>query len=161
MKVFFLRHAEAEDVAASDYERRLTDRGREQARRVGTFCLGNDCVPEVILTSPLVRAEQTAQVVAGVMPGCEAVIERWLASGMSADDFFEQIGSYKAHASVMVVGHEPDLSETISAALGSTNFSAVRVRKASLTLVEFGAVRAGGGRLDWSLPVRLMGGGNG
>ncbi len=157
MKVFFLRHAEAEDAAASDFERRLTPAGQKQARRVGTFCLRNDYVPEVILTSPLVRAEQTAQIVAQVLPGCEMVTERWLASGMGADDFFEGIGAYKQHSSVMVVGHEPDFSETISAALGSTGFSVVRVRKASVTLVDFGSVRAGGGRLDWSLPVRLMG----
>lgn len=117
----------------------------------------NDCVPELILTSPLVRAEQTAQVVAQSFPGGETVTERWLASGMGAEDFFAGMSAYKKHASVMVVGHEPDFSETISAALGSTGFSAVRVRKASLTLLDFATLRPGAGRLDWSLPVRLMG----
>ncbi len=157
MKVFFLRHAEAEDAAASDFERRLTSTGRQQARRVGTFCLRNEFVPEIILTSPLVRAEQTAQIVAQVLPGCEVVTERWLASGMSGSRFFEGIVAYRMHGSVMVVGHEPDFSEAISAAVGSASLAAVRVRKASVTLVDFGALRPGNGWVDWSLPVRLMG----
>lgn len=159
MKIFFLRHAEAEDHAASDFDRRLTATGCKQARTVGRFCADYGFLPEVVLSSPLVRAEETARIVVSQFPGGEVVVERWLASGMSAGDFFEGIGAHQNSASVMVVGHEPDFGETISAALGSTSSSVVRVRKASLTLVDFGGrrVRPGTGRLDCCVPVRLMG----
>ena len=64
MNLYLLRHAEAEEEAASDGERKLTERGREQARTIGRFCARNDLYPEKIITSPLVRAQQTAKIVA-------------------------------------------------------------------------------------------------
>jgi phosphohistidine phosphatase len=64
MNLYLLRHAEAEEEAASDEERQLNNRGREQARTVGRFCARNDLYPGKILTSPLARARQTAQIVA-------------------------------------------------------------------------------------------------
>src|SRR5260370_8172594 len=64
MNLYLLRHADAEEEAASDGERQLTGRGREQARPIGRFCARNDLYPEKIITSPLVRAQQTAKIVA-------------------------------------------------------------------------------------------------
>ncbi len=112
--------------------------------------------PDVILSSPLVRAEQTARCVAKRLGGAEVVVERWIASGMGAEDFFEGIAGYAKLTSVFLVGHEPDFSETISAALGVTNSTAIQVRKASLTTVDFYSLRPGAGRLQFSIPVRLM-----
>ncbi len=156
MLVSFLRHAEAEDIATSDFDRALTAKGLEQADKVGVFCARFGLVPDVILSSPLVRAEQTARCVAKRLGGAEVVIERWIASGMGAENFFEEIAAYAKMTSVIVVGHEPDLSETISASLGVTSATAIQVRKASLTMIDLRAVRAGAGRLQFSIPVRLM-----
>ena len=156
MLVSFLRHAEAEDVAASDFDRRLTENGERQARAVGKFCARTGTVPELILASPLARAEETARIVADAVGGVEVVVEQWLASGMGANDFFEGIGGYKKLERVMVVGHEPDFSETISAAVGCASGTAVHVRKASLTLIDFRVLRSSGGRIEVCLPVRLM-----
>ncbi len=64
MNLYLLRHAEAEQEAASDGERQLTERGRGQARTIGRFCARNDLYPETIITSPLARAQQTAKIVA-------------------------------------------------------------------------------------------------
>ncbi len=156
MLISFLRHAEAEDIATSDFDRVLTAKGLEQADKVGKFCAMSGLVPDVILSSPLVRAEQTARCVAKRLDGVEVIVERWIASGMGASDFFEGIGGYSKMKNVLLVGHEPDFSETISAALGVTSATAIQVRKASLTMVDLYALRAGAGRLQFSIPVRLM-----
>jgi len=58
MLVTFLRHAEAEDAVTTDFDRRLTAKGLEQADKAGRFCVRCGLIPDVIVTSPVVRAEQ-------------------------------------------------------------------------------------------------------
>ena len=74
MTIGFLRHAEAEDVAASDFGRRLTTKGLEQAAKVGKFCMRNGFVPDLIITSPVVRARQTAERIATAAEAARAEI---------------------------------------------------------------------------------------
>src|SRR3954466_7196461 len=63
MNLYLIRHAEAADPAehATDEERPLTDRGRDQAKRLGAALARHEVRPAVVLTSPLVRARQTAE----------------------------------------------------------------------------------------------------
>ena len=61
--LYILRHAEAEPEARTDAERPLTSKGRDQAKAVGRFCCEHEIYPALVLTSPLVRAEQTAKLV--------------------------------------------------------------------------------------------------
>jgi hypothetical protein len=56
----------------------------------------------------------------------------------------------------MVVGHEPDFSAAIAACVGLPDSDRLVVRKASLTAVDLPRLRAGAGRLEYTLPVRLM-----
>lgn len=156
MLLSFLRHAEAEDVASSDFERKLTPKGLEQADKVGKFCARYGLVPGVILSSPVIRAEQTARVVARKLGDVRVEIEPWLACGMNPDTLFDGLRAYANEDEVMVVGHEPDFSEAISALIGAPSGAAITIRKASLTAVDVRALRAGGGRLQFSAPVRLM-----
>jgi phosphohistidine phosphatase SixA len=153
MLLYFLRHAEAEDAVTTDFDRRLTAKGLEQADKVGKFCVKFGLVPDLILSSPVVRAEQTARAVSKRLDDRELVVERWLACGMAPDDCLGGLKAYAKFDHVMVVGHEPDFSETISVLTGG---SSVNVRKASLTAVDLPRLRAGAGRLEFSVPVRLM-----
>jgi phosphohistidine phosphatase len=56
----------------------------------------------------------------------------------------------------MLVGHEPDFSQLAAHLLGLATATALHVRKASLTLIDLGYLRAGAGCLQFSLPCRLM-----
>src|SRR6202043_1937585 len=67
MKLYLLRHATAVDVASSDAERELTREGREEARIAGAALTELGVKLSRILTSPLVRARQTAEIVAKVL----------------------------------------------------------------------------------------------
>jgi phosphohistidine phosphatase len=156
MLLTFLRHAEAEPAVTADFGRRLTTKGLEQAEKVGKFCVRAGLVPDVILSSPVVRAEQTARIVAERLGDPEFLVEPWLACGMAPETCLESLAGFAKFDHVMLVGHEPDFGEAIAACLGLPNPGALHVRKASLTAVEMPRLRAGAGRLEFSVAVRLM-----
>ena len=156
MKLLLLRHAEAEPHSAADFSRKLTEKGESQARKVGKFCAEHKLVPDVIFTSPLCRAEQTARLAAHEMDGVEVIVAQWLASGMQPEDALEELRALKRFQSIMIVGHEPDFSMLASALLGITHSSGVNVRKSSLICLAVDFPRKGSATLDFSVPVKFM-----
>ena len=155
MVAYFLRHADAEPRASSDHERKLTPKGLEQSEKAGKFMARAGLLPEIILTSPVVRARQTAKIVSEKL-GAEFSEVDWLACGMTTETCLLELKALQGKASVLLVGHEPDFSETIAAMLGLKDSAAVKVRKASLTSVELQEFQAGEGQLHFLVPVRLM-----
>lgn len=111
-----MRHGPAEDVAASgrDFDRALTNSGRERVRRVAEELQRRDEAPKLILTSPLVRALQTAEIVASVSPPLESLsVRREIAPGGDMADLLREQLALGARR-VMVVGHEPDVSSLVA-----------------------------------------------
>ncbi|MBE2180410.1 MAG: phosphohistidine phosphatase SixA [Chthoniobacterales bacterium] len=157
MQLHLLRHAEAESFAPSDAARTLTAKGTEQARRVGRYCGKHGLVPQVILTSPVTRALQTAKLVAGQLDGVELTEVPWAACGMDPLEALAEIKAYAEFDSVMLVGHQPDLGLLAASLLGLPRAAALRVRKALLVGIELeGNCSAGAGVLQFFLPVQLM-----
>jgi phosphohistidine phosphatase len=155
MTIYFLRHAEAEDLAESDFDRKLTPKGLQQAAKVGKFCAGHGLEPAVILSSPVTRARQTAEIVAETL-GREVTIESWLACGMETSTLLARLAPHAASDSVLLVGHEPDFSTAIGELMGATEPAAVLVKKASLTAIDAPWLEPGAGQLQFSIPCRLM-----
>jgi phosphohistidine phosphatase len=156
MVAYFLRHADAELHASSDHERKLTPKGLEQAEKAAKFLVRCGLLPEIILTSPVVRAHQTARIVADRLGDTELCEAGWLACGMAAETCLVELKARREKASVLLVGHEPDFSETIAEMLGVSDSTAIKVRKASLTGIELPEFRAGQGQLHFLVPARLM-----
>jgi len=156
MVAYFLRHADAEPRADSDHERKLTPKGLEQAEKAGKFLVRCGLSPEIILTSPVMRARQTAKIVAEKLGDTELTEVDWLACGMTAETCLMELKDRQGKASVLLVGHEPDFSETIAEMLGLSDAAAIKVRKASITGVELLDFRAGQGQLHFLVPTRLM-----
>src|SRR5688572_21595696 len=117
MDLFLLRHANADTKAANDDERPLSEKGIVQSRKVARFCDLHELVPEIVLSSPLRRARETAEIVVGHLR-VELLIVPWLASGMAADNALAELHAYDRFARVMIVGHEPDFSELAAHLLG-------------------------------------------
>jgi len=157
MHIYLLRHADAESYASTDAQRKLTPKGLQQATQVGRFCKRHELVPALILASPFERAKETANLVASELGDSQTILEiaPFLACGMEPETALGQLGGYPSFRSVMLVGHEPDLSHLAAFLLGSTSHC-LHVRKASLTLIEAGALRQGAGILHFSIPVELM-----
>lgn len=157
MLLYLLRHAEAEVLAASDRARRLTPKGDEQASRVGKFCRKQGFEPTVILSSPVTRARQTAEVVAKSLPEAELIEVPWAACGMDPWKAMDELAAYEKFPAVMLVGHQPDLGGLASALLGMTNAQSLHVRKALLLGIEVAhGLSTGAGVLEFFVPVRLM-----
>lgn len=136
MDLILLRHGKAETInPKGDSARELVEKGRQQARRAGQLLKDSKWQPEIVLTSPLVRARQTADEFcecAGV-PG--PVIQGWLACGMDPERALEELAGFREFKRVAIVGHEPDFSELIQWVLGTTGGS-VEVKKGALACLQ-------------------------
>ena len=154
--LYLLRHAHAGDPArwaGDDAVRPLSDKGRRQAERVGRLLAGVDEAPDLLVTSPLVRAAETAEIV-GKALGVEVVVDRRLVGPL----FAEALGDILLAAGVAqrpcIVGHDPDFSSLLGELLG---VSVVPMRKGALARVDFeGLVRSGRGTLRFLVPPELL-----
>ena len=155
MQLFLLRHADANTEAASDAARRLSEKGIVQAKKVARFCEAHEVAPELILTSPVWRAHETANIVAEHLRA-EFLIAPWLACGMRAERALEELQGHARFERVMLVGHEPDFSLLAAHLLGLPGEAQIHVRKASLIHLDLPMLRAGVARLEFLLPSRLM-----
>jgi phosphohistidine phosphatase len=155
MELYLLRHADADTPAATDEDRWLSEKGEEQAQRVARFCKTHQILPSLVLTSPVRRARETAETVAGHL-GVEVLTVPWLACGMNPETALEEISAYRSQSPIMIVGHEPDFSLLVASLLGLPSNSHVHIRKASLTRLDLPTLRAGTARLDFTIPCKLM-----
>ena len=154
MDLILLRHGKAEDLnVGGDFSRELIEKGREQARRAARLLKAADLLPDIVLTSPLVRARQTAEQFcqAAQMPG--ATIQHWLASGMSPELALEELVSFRDFKRVALVGHEPDFSSFVQWSLGSLGGS-IQVKKGALACLQI-SPPSRYGKLAFLIPPKL------
>ncbi|MEX1117199.1 MAG: histidine phosphatase family protein, partial [Terrimicrobiaceae bacterium] len=142
--------------AADDFSRRLTPKGMAQAEKVGMFFLRGGLEPDLVIASPVVRARETAEALCAKVGRVGLKTGGWLGCGMSAESCFQELEAFRELPMVVLVGHEPDFGEAISWILGIESSGGVHVRKASLTAVSISSFARGGGRLEFSVPARLM-----
>jgi phosphohistidine phosphatase len=110
VRLFVVRHAEAAPGEPDDL-RPLTDAGRAAARALGERLAGAS--PDAVVSSPLLRARETADAIARAA-GVEATTDERLAPGATADD----VRAVAEGETVVVVGHQPDCSEIVFALTG-------------------------------------------
>jgi phosphohistidine phosphatase len=157
MRLFLLRHADAESMSTSDAARELSPLGLAQARTVGEFCVARKIFPKLLLTSPYRRTVQTAEMVAQALElagGPQP--EPFLASGMEPDTGLRELQAFGWAESLMIVGHQPDLGSLAAALLGLTDAGSVHFRKATLLGMQVDRLVPYGGSLAFAVPVELM-----
>ena len=126
--IWLLRHGDAED-GTPDAERPLTDKGRGQARAVGNTLKALGVKLDACLTSPKVRAADTARIVCEPL-GVEPELEPKLAGG----PFDPQALAAGLGDDVLLVGHDPDFSMAVHSLTGAQ----VRMKKGGLAGIEKG-----------------------
>lgn len=160
--VYLLRHALAvergEGDPQADAERPLTVAGRRKLRRVAAAMRAMGISFDAVISSPLVRARQTADVIVrGLRMKCEVRLTANLAPGASPAALVRELKSLKAELeSVLLVGHEPDLSGLASLWLTGGAGLAMTFKKSGLcrlNVERLGARRCA--TLEWLLPPRL------
>ncbi|HEY7396317.1 MAG TPA: phosphohistidine phosphatase SixA [Gemmatimonadaceae bacterium] len=163
MQLLVIRHAAAEDKdewsesGKSDDERPLTADGAKDMAKAAKGLRA--IIPEVdlIATSPLVRARQTAQIVASALGLDHVDVTDVLTPEASFPGFVSWLVGHKDEDTVAVVGHEPHLGILITWLLMGVEESRVEMKKGAACLIEFdGKPAKGKGLLRWSVPPGLL-----
>jgi phosphohistidine phosphatase len=156
MILYFLRHGRADRSAwmGMDFERPLTEDGKERMVQEAESIHQLDLGPDVILTSPLVRAYQTAEIVAERLSMHDLlVVDERLEPGFGPGDLEEILEEYPQADEIMLVGHEPDFSETISYLIGGGTIVCKKGSLARVDLVDAGPLA---GELVWLIPPKAL-----
>lgn len=156
MKVFFLRHGQAgdpEEWKGDDAARPLTDDGKTRMAREAKTLAKLGIKVDSLLSSPLVRAKQTADIVGDALGVRGAVEDERLAPGFGLDKLAAIVADHSREDAIMLVGHEPGFSETIGALVGGAR---IDLKKGGLAYVEVTAGSAISGELVWLLPPKLL-----
>lgn len=163
MQIHLLRHAIAAPRDASslpdDAVRPLTREGKRRMTRAAQGMRAMGLRFDLILTSPLTRALETARIVArACRPKPELKILRPLAPGGGAGGVMAGLSALPAESSVLLVGHEPDLSRLAGALiLEHRDALPIVFKKGGLCCIEMeGSARLGAGRLIYHIPPRIL-----
>ena len=159
MDLYLMRHGVARERAAAaphrDAERPLTRRGEKRVGQIARALGARGVSFDVILSSPLRRAKETAEIVAGVFKrGVQPVLSRNLRPGGSPAALLEEMATdhHKA-ASILIVGHEPYLSILISVMLSGRRDVALTMKKGSVCHLSVSSIRYGRcATLEWLMP---------
>ncbi|MDQ3447816.1 MAG: histidine phosphatase family protein [Chloroflexota bacterium] len=155
IELYLLRHAHAGDPAEredDDDQRPLTRKGRRQAKRLGSFMRAVGLKPDALVTSPLVRAAETAQLVARALR-VEVLVEPRLAGDLGMARLDEILGELGAERPVLV-GHDPDFSALVAMLCGA---SRIPMKKGALARLDLERpLQPGGGVLRWLVPPDLL-----
>lgn len=138
-----------------DFERSLTAKGRKQFRSVAEWLVEHGQVPRLILTSPLNRALETAEILASAANiGKEDIeVEQQLSPGLDPVRLVNLLDSLD-ESPIAIVGHEPDLSHFTSELIGGGHLN---LCKGAVACLEFDEqVGLGEGRLRWLITPKLL-----
>ena len=156
VELCLVRHAHAGDSATwegPDELRPLTEKGRRQAERLGRHLAAIGFVPDAVITSPLVRARETAEIVADLV-GVPVRVDERLGEALdlaTVERILDDAGSPRRP---ILVGHDPDFTGLLTELTGG---APIVMRKGALARVDAERpLEPGGGDLRWLLPPELL-----
>src|SRR6202451_3372621 len=158
MIIYFLRHASAGEhlLNPKKYEKLALDKcGIEQGGYVGRALASIEAQVDVIISSPLKRATQTASLVGNEMSyEGKLQIEAALRPEATFADFRRMLEKYAKQESILVVGHNPNLSQFLGTAISESGCEAsVELKKGAVARVD---MRRSSGTLQWCLTPKAL-----
>jgi phosphohistidine phosphatase len=156
VNLYILRHASAGTRRANpliDVKRPLDKEGKQQCMLVGNYLNALKVHFDLVVSSPLKRALQTASLV-GTEAGYDAkiMISEALAPEATVAAFEKLIGDVSHHENVLVVGHNPNLARFLGAMISSTPMN-IRLRKGAIARIE---MTRRPGTLHWLVDPRIL-----
>ena len=159
MILYFLRHGLAglrSEWMGDDRERPLTEEGKSRTAKTGSLLAKMDLKINKVITSPLVRARQTAGIAAEKMDLTSNMVEdERLAPGFDRNLLREILADYPQDEIFLLVGHEPDFSMTISSIIGGGD---IVCKKGGLARVDIDNRELLTGQLVWLIPPKFLAG---
>jgi len=161
MQLYMVRHGIAIDredpKCPSDPERILTEEGIEKSKEVAKGLARLADSPDLLLTSPYVRAEQTAEIFADALDYPKQKIRKTeaLLPGAEAQQLFRELTKDKELSAVFVFGHAPHLDELIATAVGAKHLISA-LKKSGVALIELTRLMPPSGQLVWLATPKLL-----
>jgi phosphohistidine phosphatase len=160
MDLLVLRHgkAEARGGGGPDGDRTLTKKGIRDIRRVARWMAWSGIIPDLIVSSPLARAKETAEIMVERFPHVED-IAFWdeLAPGSEPGTIAARFGELQGTTLLLVVGHEPQLSSLIALLIGAGEDAHIVLEKGGIARIGNLASQSGRwGELLWLLTVQQV-----
>lgn len=162
MKLYLLRHGdagEAGDPRYKDNERPLTQKGIQRTKQLAHVLRQMEITIDAILTSPLTRARETAEIVArGLKLGADPRISEHLVPSGSMEELVHQVNTIRPMPkSVMLVGHEPYMSGFVSLLCTGDPGLPIVFKKGALCRLDLQVLSCGKcAALDWLLQPRVI-----
>ncbi|HSD64706.1 MAG TPA: phosphohistidine phosphatase SixA [Ignavibacteriaceae bacterium] len=154
MNLYLVRHADAEKVqpGKKDEDRKLSKEGKERIRGAANQWFYFIKNVDIISSSPFIRAVETAEIIAECFEYNDDIIkDDVLAAGSYTKDMIEFVNNLEGN-DILVVGHQPDLSEHVSNLI-SSNGALVDFKKAAIAKISFnGKVSLSKGYLEYLIP---------
>ena len=160
VSLHLLRHADAGEPGAwqgDDAARPLSDKGVDQAERVSRHLARLGFETDAILSSPRLRALQTAEIL-GAALGVKVRVEDRLAGSLDLRRVATILRDAGNPRKSVLVGHDPDFSELLAELVGAPTMTMSKGAIARIDLAE--GIAAGSGVLRWLLPPDLVSGGS-
>jgi phosphohistidine phosphatase len=161
MQFFIVRHGIAVDredpMCPADPDRYLTEEGIEKTRQVAKGVAEVGAIPELIITSPYVRAWQTAEIFAEELEYSKQKIRKsdLLLPGAEPLQLFRELAKDKDFSVVFVFGHAPHLDDLLATAV-ATKHHITSLKKAGVALVELRRLVPPSGELVWLATPKLL-----
>jgi phosphohistidine phosphatase len=161
MQLYIVRHGIAIDredpKSPPDPERFLTEEGIDKTKEVAKGVARLGVVPDLLISSPYVRAMQTAEIFAAAFEYPKQKIRRsdLLLPGTEASLFYKELARDKQSATVMCFGHAPQLDELVATGLGSKHHL-TSLKKAGVAMLELKRISPPSGELVWLGTPKLL-----
>lgn len=152
LELYIIRHGLAgKSLAEGDELRPLKKKGREQMKEVAKGLKELDVAFDLVLTSPLVRAKESAEIVQAYCGGSnEVTVTNLLKPGSSYNNLIRLLNKLKKPKRVAIVGHEPFLSGFASYCLSNSKVSFIDLKKGGALMLEIDkTIRPGRCVLAW------------
>jgi phosphohistidine phosphatase len=159
MEIYLFRHGIAEDAAPGqpDSGRELTPDGRRKAAAVVDLARKSGLNPSLILSSPYLRARQTAEVAATQLEydGSIVTVESLVPHG-SPEDVWREIRDYADHGALLLTSHEPLMRHTVAYLLNAPSLR-LEMKKSALVRIDVDSLRAAPhGILRWMIVPKMV-----
>ncbi|MFI5098606.1 MAG: phosphohistidine phosphatase SixA [Candidatus Acidiferrales bacterium] len=161
MQLYIVRHGIAIDredpQCPPDPERFLTDEGMEKTKQVAKGVAEIGAVPDLMISSPYLRAVQTAEIFSSALEHSKQKIRKsdLLLPGAEPMQLFRELAREKQASAVFIFGHAPHLDDLIATAIGSKHH-VTALKKAGVALVELRRMVPPSGELVWLATPKML-----
>jgi len=156
--IFILRHGLAEELgenqAKTDFDRKLTEEGKDKINKLGLFFDKTEENITLVLSSPYLRAKETAEIFTNSLdPKPELKIVEFLSPGSSSKEIAKGLVQFSSHKKVLIVGHIPDLELFLGKLISAER---IKLKKGALAKVSLENAIELSGELVWLITPKLI-----